>query len=152
MTLLAEATSLDAQQIFWMAAATFGAGLLTLLTKIASAWGDAQIDKIKSESLRGQVTLAKNEIGDVVYMISQVLVPEVKAAAQDGKVSAEEREKLQAKAISLTRERFSPEFWAGLVKQLGIPTDGLDEWILGQVESRVFRMRMDIGAHPGDEG
>jgi len=154
MTLLAEATStsLNAQQIFWMAAATFGAGLLALLTKIASAWGDAQISKIKNDSLRGSVTLAKNEIGDVVYMISQVLVPEVKAAAADGKVSAEEREKLQAKAISLTRERFSPEFWEGLVKQLGIPGNSLDEWILGQVESRVFRMRMDLGGHPGDEG
>jgi hypothetical protein len=153
MILLAETSvsSFDAQSVIWMAVATFGAGLLAVLTKILSAWGDAQIAKLKNDDLRGKVTLAKNEIGDVVYMISQVLVPEVKAAAADGRVTPEEREKLQRRAIELARERFSPEFWNSLMEHLGVPVAGLDEWILGQVESRVFRMKMDIGGHPGEQ-
>jgi hypothetical protein len=144
MTLLAEATtSLDAQSIFWMAVATFGSALLAVATKILNSWGDAQVAKIKNDDLRGKVTLAKTEIGDVVYMISQVLVPEVKKAAEDGKVSPEEREKLRKRAVELARERFSPEFWKELMAHLGV--ENLDEWIIGQVESRVFRMKMDRG-------
>lgn len=151
MTILAEATAagLDAQSIFWMAVATFGAGLLAVVTKILTAWGDAQVAKIKNDDLRGKVTLAKNEIGDVVYMISQVLVPEVKKAAEDGKVSPEEREKLRARAVELARERFSPDFWKELMTHLGV--ENLDEWIIGQVESRVFRMKMDRGEPSADE-
>lgn len=152
MTILAETTasSFDAQTIIWMAVATFGAGVLAIATKILSAWGDAQIAKIKNDDLRGKVSLAKDEIGDVVYMISQVLVPEVKAAAADGKVSPAERDKLRARALELAHERFSPEFWDDLTKHLGVPS--LDEWILGQVESRVFRMNMERQGASSVEG
>lgn len=145
--LLSEATTAlsDPTTIFWMAVGTLITGMVGMATKLLAAWTDAQVAKIKNENLRGKVQLAKDEIGSVVYAISQTMVPEIRDAAADGKITPEERQKLLDAAVSMAKARFSAEFWTDLAGELELSQDELGRWLVDQVEARVFQMKMQRG-------
>lgn len=150
-TVIAESTTVPTMDIVWAAIAGLVVTILGVGATVVKAWGDQLVDKIKNDKVRDKVHIAKDEIGSVVFMISQTLVPAVRKAAADGRIDERERKQLRQVALEEAQARFSDEWWDNLMGELGIPKGRRAEWILGQVEAWVFRMKMqrDTGADPG---
>lgn len=117
--------------------------IITALGGLAAAklkaFTDAQIDKIKNEKVADKVRLARDAVADAVHHVSQTLMPELKAASADGKITVEERERLRQLALEKTKGSFSEQFWIDLTRDLEL--DEVDDWILDRVEAEVFRMK-----------
>lgn len=127
-----------------------GLALRTLgpqLVELASRWLErkgaelsARTDAIEDERTRGMVNAAKEAVFDAVRSVSQDMVPKIRAAAQSGGgIDAKEREGLRQEALARTKKAFGPPFWKDLGERMGV--DELDEWLLDQVETHVFKMK-----------
>lgn len=124
---------------------TLGAMLLRLgyvLKAKFDAWADAQIAKIESDVGQAAVRATKEEAEDIVLELSQTMVPEIRKAAADGRISPEERENLRKKALEILKKRTDLETLAKALDARGFPVGELDDWLLGLIESRVLKMKM----------
>lgn len=120
--------------------------LFRLVSRLVNNVGNAWIDKIQDDRTRSRVVLAKDEIGTAVEMISQTLLPAIRQATADGKVTPEEGKRLRDLALAEAKNRLGLEFWHDLMQRMGLPVEKLDEWILAQVEAHVFRHKQANGA------
>jgi len=138
-----------------IAAVAIGLGLLLtvafrLLSRLLDSVGSAWIDKLDDDRTRTRVNLAKDGIKTASQLVAQTIVPEVRAAAADGKIDPEERAHILRTAIGEAKRRFGIAFWTDLMERLGLPTTDVDAWIAGQLESYVFESKQ--GASPPDSG
>lgn len=76
-----------------------------------------------------------------VRRVSQELVPMVREAAADGKIDAEEREKLVAEALRLCKLHIGPIALAALKDALSLDDESLDDYLRSLVEAAVVDMK-----------
>lgn len=112
---------------------------------LLQAWIDAQIGKIEDEKTRERVSIARDQVESAVYSVSQTMVPKVREAAEDGKITPEERQKLLDEAREKTMGAFDADFWEDLADRLGLNEENLKRWLEDEIEARVFRMKMARG-------
>lgn len=148
----------EAMPYVWTAIAAFGTWLIRVaakvapdVLKIAETWVTNWIQEIQSKQVRDMLALAKEEVRDVVHSVSQTMVPEIREAAEDGKISPEERQRIMVHVVSRVRERLGNEWWQRFAEQaLGESAKegeapartplARDRWIEEQAEAEVFRM------------
>ena len=120
-----------------------GLGLAALSTavgvgiKVFKAYGDAWVTKIK-------VSTVNDEMFSVVGEVSQTLVPEIRKASADGKISQEEREHLRQVCVKKFQDRFGKEWIDDLKRRLGMGGEQFEDWLLGKVEAHVWRQKMEM--------
>lgn len=131
----------DPKTILFYALITFAVTALGVLGKIAVGLGNALLKKLNQEALTVKVGVAAEQLGVVVDMIKQTVLPELEIAAEDGRIDDKERAHLRDLALGEAKRRLGPDFWRDLFKQLGVPEQDRDAWILGQVEALVLRAK-----------
>jgi len=107
-----------------------------------SAWSNAQIEKVKNEGTREKLTTANEELQHIVWEISQVMVPHLREAAADGKITQQERERLRDRAWTTFEARFTVEWLEDFMQRMGFDRERLKDWVLSKVESFVFEMKL----------
>lgn len=129
----------DPKTILLAALAMLGVGVLTVLTNVVRALGDALVKKIRNEEVRAGVAVVSAEVATVVDMIEQTLRPGIEASLEDGKVDDAELAALRATALAAVKARFGADFWARFFGALGVPDANRDKWLVEQIEAQVLR-------------
>lgn len=124
---------------------TFLIFALRAMKPLLQEWIAATVEKIKDERVRERVHLVREQVETAVYNVSQTLVPKVKEAAADGKVTPEERKNLLKAAQDDILDAFDQDFWDDFMEQQGFTEGALRKWLTSEVEARVFRMKMERG-------
>jgi hypothetical protein len=148
----------DVMPYVWTALAAFGAWFVRVAAKvapsilqIAETWVTNWIREVENKQVRDMLNLAKEEVRDVVHSVSQTMVPEIRAAAEDGKISQDERQKLMVHVVGRVRERLGQDWWhrfsetalgesAREGEEPARTASARDRWIAEQAEAEVFRM------------
>lgn len=141
----------DWQAYLYATLASLVVGALGWLSKLASAWVQARIERVKNESLRERLQVAHDQAEVVVAMVNQTMRPRVIEAAADGKITAEEAEKLLAVGRGELKARMGPDWWRSLMGELGVENGGLDGWLDTLIEASIFRAKGSAAA-PGPLG
>lgn len=110
---------------FWLASVLF-----TLLM-------NAVLRLFKAARTRDIIRTALHEIADAVREVAKVYVEDLKAASEDGSLTAEERKVAREMAIKKARENLGPVGLARLGRVLGANGVSLDAWMGNKVESAV---------------
>lgn len=134
----------DLTQALLAAAAALVPVVFGVLTLVIRTLGKTWTSKIEDDSLRERVQMATTAVESAVYEVSQVLVPQVREAAADGKIDDVEREKLREAALKATRRSFSAAFWLRLQDDLDLNEKELTDWLVGKIEAKVFSMKKDV--------
>lgn len=108
--------------LFW--ALTFAGGLLATLI----------LKQLREGTAKTIVSRALTEVGDAVLAVSQTYVSALKAAAADGKLTAEEKAEAKAKAIAIVKQNLGMAGLKKLAKILGVDVDG---WLGNKIEAAV---------------
>ncbi len=139
----------DPETFLFGALSVFLAVMVRLLLKARpiweprlTAWVDAKVANIKNETFRSVVSAIRDEVRDVVHELSQVMVPEIREAAADGKITADERAKIKDAFLNKIKGRFDWSEVGPTLEKRGISPDKLDDWLLGLMEAEVHRMKM----------
>lgn len=113
----------------------------TVLTAVAAAlgkklheWLEAHVQNAK---LRSALERTAAFVGAEVKAISQTLVPAIKAAAADGKISPEEAKGLRDKALEGVKGHFGPDGLKELGQTMGITPEKVEAFLVSQIEASV---------------
>jgi hypothetical protein len=96
---------------------------------------------VRERAKNERVGVAVNQLcmtaASTVAELEQVLVPQLKERAADGKLSATDKRQLQALALKRTKDRLTP----AVQKQAGTAIADLDGFLRSQIEQTILEMR-----------
>ena len=112
--------------------------LATVVVGALTSWALAMLSayiksKTTNETLLTAYDQAQGMIRDVVAQINQ----EVKSAGADGKITAEEAQKIKQIALTSVRTQFPPWLKSNLTNAVG----DLEAWINTQIEAAVYNAK-----------
>ena len=80
---------------------------------------------------------AEAAVSAAVGEVAQVYVAGLKAAAEDGKLTADEANQAQARALAAARDYLGPRGVALVRTTLGTDERALDRWLVALIEDRI---------------
>jgi len=135
---------MDIQQILLTSLAAIVTALVGAAVAFIKAYTKKMISRIDDEELREKISVASEEMFSAFAEISQTMVPEVRKAAADGKIDANEREGLRKAALAKFKNRYSQKRLDDLRARLGLDEVQFEDWLIGLLESHVLRHKMEM--------
>lgn len=118
-------------------------GLVLSAAKYAKALVDAKTAevtaKIKSDDVKHAVSNAEDCVTTTVYKLAQTTVDDLKSAAADGKLTAEEAAVVKSHALAEVKTLLS----ADVSKTLDTAFADADSWIKSKIEAAVKQLHID---------
>jgi len=97
--------------------------------------------RTENERLKNVLLMVTDSVEASVRRVSQELVPQVREAAADGKITTEERERLRQEALRLTKQHMGAGTLGCLADKTGLDDAGLDDYLITRIEAAVFNMK-----------
>lgn len=118
---------------------TIAAGLITIVGALVS-WGVAELTRyIRAHTKNEHARAAMHEVGELAESVVRNLEQEFKRAGADGKLTPEEIQAIKRTACERTMKAIP-----GVTqKALNMGVGALVEYIGGQVESKVFKVKAE---------
>ena len=108
---------------------------------LGSRAGDLIRAKVDNEALRGVLLRLNDAVITAVKDLEQTLVDEVKLAAEDGRISREERRRIKDKAVRQVKSYLGPTGLKELKDVLGLWDLAVEDFIGSKVEAAVLDLR-----------
>jgi len=108
---------------------------------LGSRAGDLIRAKVDNEALRGVLLRLNDAVVTAVKDLEQTLVDQVKAAAEDGRISREERRRIKDKAVRHVKSYLGPTGLKELKDVLGLWDLAVEDFIGSKVEAAVLDLR-----------
>jgi len=106
------------------------------------------LTKTKSEEGKRLITLAWEASETAVRRVAQELVPKLKDAAADGKLSVSERRELREQGLIYTKDSLRGTSLTDIAEYFDLKTDiQVDEWLITRMEAAVHDL-----PRPGKSG
>ncbi|MFH0899711.1 MAG: hypothetical protein V2A73_03685, partial [Pseudomonadota bacterium] len=124
--------------------------LLAALTWVAAKVAQLINAKVRGETVRNILLRLEDATVAAVRDVYQSVVEEIKSASVDGKLTAEERLRVKARAIATVRAHLGMKGLAELATVLGLDDGAVQQMISTRVEATVHdlkRARMTNGVH-----
>ena len=115
--------------------------LLAALTWVAAKVAQLISAKVKHEWLRGVLIRLDDAVLNATREVQQVVVNEIKAGRADGKLTAEERAQVKARAIESIRSHLGMKGLTELARVLGLEDGCLEKLLSTRVEAAVHDLR-----------
>ena len=108
---------------------------------LGSRAGDLIRAKVDNEALRGVLLRLNDAVITAVKDLEQTLVDEVKLAAEDGRISREERRRIKDKAVRQVKSYLGPTGLKELGAVLGLWELSVEDFIGSKVEASVLDLK-----------
>ena len=108
---------------------------------LGSRAGDLIRAKVDNEALRGVLLRLNDAVITAVKDLEQTLVDEVKLAAEDGRISREERRRIKDKAVRQVKSYLGRTGLKELKDVLGLWDLAVEDFIGSKVEAAVLDLR-----------
>lgn len=117
---------------------------------LGSRAGELIQAKVDNEALRGVLLRLNDAVVTAVHDLEQTVVNEVKAAAEDGRISREERRRIKEKAVRHVKSYLGPKGLKELGSVLGLWDLAVEDFIGSKVEAAVLDLRKSSAPKPSD--
>lgn len=107
-----------------------------------TAWVDAKVAEIDNKTFRTIVKNITDAARDIVHELNQVLVSEIRAASEDGKITPQEGKQVLDKGLVKLKSQIDWEKVGPRLEKHGITADKVDDWLIGLLEAEVYRSKM----------
>lgn len=111
--------------------------------------GDLIKAKVDNEALRGVLLRLDDAVVTAVKDLEQTVVDEVKAAAEDGRISREDRRRIKEKAVRQVKSYLGPKGLKEMGSVLGLWDLAVEDFIGSKVEAVVHDLRRVAAEPPG---
>jgi hypothetical protein len=118
--------------------------LMAALTWVAAKVAQLISAKVKAEWVRGVLIRLDDAVLNAVREVQQAVVNEIKAGRADGKLTAEERAQVKARAIQSIRSRLGVRGLGELARVLGLEDGCLEKLLSTRVEAAVHDLRRSM--------
>lgn len=118
--------------------------LMAALTWVAAKVAQLISAKVKAEWLRGVLVRLDDAVLNAVREVQQVVVNEIKAGRADGRLTAEERAQVKARAIESIRSHLGLRGLGELARVLGLEDGCLEKLLSTRVEAAVHDLRRSM--------
>ena len=108
---------------------------------LGSRAGDLIRAKVDNEALRGVLLRLNDAVVTAVKDLEQTVVDEMKVAAEDGRISREERRRIKDKAVRHVKSYLGPTGLKELGNVLGLWDLAVEDFIGSKVEAAVLDLR-----------
>lgn len=125
--------------------------LLAALTWVAARVAQLISAKVKHEWLRGVLLRLDDAVLNATREVQQAVVNEIKAGRADGRLTAEERAQVKARAVESIRSHLGVKGLAELGRVLGLDNGCVEKLLSTRVEAAVHDLRRSYmnGVPPG---
>lgn len=111
--------------------------LVTVLTGLAALAGKWVAARTKNEQASAVTERVLLEVSAAVAQVGQSYVDALKAANEDGEITAAEAAEARSKAVAIAKSNLGPAGVQRLVRALGIDAQDVDRWLGTHVEAAV---------------
>lgn len=136
---------MSTQEILLAAGGSILLAIAGAIAAIVRAYTNKLVAKIENDETRERVKMLRDEAFAIVAELSQTMVPEIRKAAEDGRITPDEREGLRNVALEKLRARFSREWLEELCERLRLDESGMTDMMIGNIEAQVWRQKMEMG-------
>jgi len=118
---------------------------------LGSRAGELIQARVDNEALRSVLLRLNDAVVTAVKDLEQTVVDEVKAAAEDGRISREERRRIKEKAVRHVKSYLGPKGLKELGSVLGLWDLAIEDFIGSKVEAAVLDLRRTATAGPSGD-
>lgn len=116
--------------------------VLALVAWAAKAAADWLRSKAHNEQAANVISRVTDAVATAVREVEQTIAAELRLAAADGHISAEEREQIKRAAIAAAKKHLGEAGVKLLVSHLGLKSEAdIDQHLAGRIEAEVLLMK-----------
>lgn len=115
---------------------------------LGSRAGELIQARVDNEALRGVLLRLNDAVVTAVKDLEQTVVDEIKTAAEDGRISREERRRIKEKAVRHVKSYLGPKGLKELGSVLGLWDLAIEDFIGSKVEAAVLDLRRNSAPKP----